>query len=158
MMVKGNLRKSFSCSNVKTRLSRVKNFSSSSLIALSFSETEDNNVSHRSFCNQGDRYTVCFWAFVVDKSLVFSSICFCNIKKSILIPQCRPQYLDFIVLAYNLSVPRRWSIFDYYVPDYRLLPVIKIALFAQLKPKHRRQSIGVLQICCRSRLLLYKIH
>ena len=36
MMVKRSLRKSFSCCNVKTRLSKVKNFSSSPVIAWSF--------------------------------------------------------------------------------------------------------------------------
>ena len=46
MMVDASLRESFSCSNDKTRLSKVKHFSSKSLIALSFLETEDNNVSH----------------------------------------------------------------------------------------------------------------
>lgn len=47
IMVSASLRESFSCSYDKTRLSKVKHFSSSSLITLSFLETEDNNVSHR---------------------------------------------------------------------------------------------------------------
>ena len=46
MMVNASLREPFSCSNDKTRLSKVKHFSSKSLIALPFLETEDSNVSH----------------------------------------------------------------------------------------------------------------
>jgi len=60
MMLKASLRESFLYSNDKTRLSKVKHFSSSSLIALSFLETEDNNVR-------------CFWVFL-DKSLVFFNL------------------------------------------------------------------------------------
>ena len=46
MMVNASIRDSFPCSNDKTWLSKVKHSSSKSLIALSFLETEDNNVSH----------------------------------------------------------------------------------------------------------------
>ena len=92
-----------------------------------------------SFCNQWVRQKkhsrLAFGRLLWTRALCFLQLVSEVWRNQVLIPQFRLQFLDLIVLVYNLTVFRRPSIFDCYA-DYCWLPVIMIvALFARLKPK-----------------------
>ena len=71
-----------------------------------------------SFCNQGVRqkkhFRLAFGHLLWTNALCFLQLVSEVSKNQVLIPQCRPQFLDFIVLVYSLTVFRRPSTFGYY--------------------------------------------
>ena len=71
----------------------------------------------------------------MNKSLVCSSTFFEESINQVLIPQCRPKFLDLVALEYNLADSHRRSIFHYY-GDNCWPPLIEMArLFARLIPR-----------------------